>query len=541
MILAMGSLVALQWYWIRNAITVKKEQFERNVKTALMETVRKIEQEEVLYVAHQRLANQEQNKLFAVPTNKINDEALRKKILEHDIVLNSIYNETFFREFNKKVENLGEKVPGNKEKVSEYINEKLKQENENLKKFIKNNDDLEKKFTEINEMNRWMDSTGLYNKSHTLFSSKEVYSSGINLDLVKGIIHDLMLGERSIAERMGTVMLDTLLRNELNNMGIQVPFQYAVEDKGLIVLASPSKKINNDSYKIRLFPADSFQNNQFLHVSFPQKDNYIFKNLLWVFAISTLLILLVGGIFYYSANSLISERRLAKVKNDFINNMTHELKTPVSSISLALEVIQDKEVVKTEEKTSRYLSIIKEENQRLALQIEKVLQMAKLEENQIQLVFESVNINEVIREVLKNMEVHLEHKLLQLNLYLEAKDAIVTADKVHLTNVFYNLLDNALKYSKDHLTLEIRTSNPTKNEVTIQIIDDGIGVDSTEIDRVFEKFYRVPTGDLHDVKGFGLGLSYVKNMVRLHKGTVQLKSKLNVGSTFTITLPIEKS
>lgn len=541
MILAMGSLVALQWYWIRNAITVKKEQFERNVKTALMETVRKIEQEEVLYVAHQRLANQEQNKLFAVPTNKINDEALRKKILEHDIVLNSIYNETFFREFNKKVENLGEKVPGNKEKVSEYINEKLKQENENLKKFIKNNDDLEKKFTEINEMNRWMDSTGLYNKSHTLFSSKEVYSSGINLDLVKGIIHDLMLGERSIAERMGTVMLDTLLRNELNNMGIQVPFQYAVEDKGLIVLASPSKKINNDSYKIRLFPADSFQNNQFLHVSFPQKDNYIFKNLLWVFAISTLLILLVGGIFYYSANSLISERRLAKVKNDFINNMTHELKTPVSSISLALEVIQDKEVVKTEEKTSRYLSIIKEENQRLALQIEKVLQMAKLEENQIRLVFESVNINEVIREVLKNMEVHLEHKLLQLNLYLEAKDAIVTADKVHLTNVFYNLLDNALKYSKDHLTLEIRTSNPTKNEVTIQIIDDGIGVDSTEIDRVFEKFYRVPTGDLHDVKGFGLGLSYVKNMVRLHKGTVQLKSKLNVGSTFTITLPIEKS
>jgi two-component system phosphate regulon sensor histidine kinase PhoR len=541
MILAMGSLVALQWYWIRNAITVKKEQFERNVKTALMETVRKIEQEEVLYVAHQRLANQEQNKLFAVPTNKINDEALRKKILEHDIVLNSIYNETFFREFNKKVENLGEKVPGNKEKVSEYINEKLKQENENLKKFIKNNDDLEKKFTEINEMNRWMDSTGLYNKSHTLFSSKEVYSSGINLDLVKGIIHDLMLGERSIAERMGTVMLDTLLRNELNNMGIQVPFQYAVEDKGLIVLASPSKKINNDSYKIRLFPADSFQNNQFLHVSFPQKDNYIFKNLLWVFAISTLLILLVGGIFYYSANSLISERRLAKVKNDFINNMTHELKTPVSSISLALEVIQDKEVVKTEEKTSRYLSIIKEENQRLALQIEKVLQMAKLEENQIRLVFESVNINEVIREVLKNMEVHLEHKLLQLNLYLEAKDAIVTADKVHLTNVFYNLLDNALKYSKDHLTLEIRTSNPTKNEVTIQIIDDGIGVDSTEIDRVFEKFYRVPTGDLHDVKGFGLGLSYVKNMVRLHKGTVQLKSKLNGGSTFTITLPIEKS
>lgn len=541
MIFAMGSLVALQWYWIKNSISVKKEQFDRNVKTALMETVRKIEQEEVLYVAQQRLTNQKQNKLYATSTQKINDDILRKKILEHDIVLNSIYNETFFREFNKKIENLGERVPENRGKATEYINEKLRQENDNLKKFIKSNDDLESKFTEIREMNQWMDSTGLNNRDRSIYYSGEVYSSGINLDLVKGIIHDLMLGERSISERMGTLMVDTLLRNELQNMGISIPFQYAVEDKGHVVLSSLNQNIEPDSYKIRLFPGDSFQNNQFLYVSFPQKDNFILKNLVSLFAISTLLVLLVGGIFYYSANSLISERKLAKVKNDFINNMTHELKTPVSSISLALEVIQDKDIIKTEEKTNRYLGIIKEENQRLASQIDKVLQMAKLEQKQVQILFEPVDVNEIITAVIKNMEVQLEQKPIRLNLQLEAENTTVRADRVHLTNVFYNLLDNALKYSKESLELQIKTNNPSGDKIRIEVIDDGIGIDASETDRVFEKFYRVSTGDLHDVKGFGLGLSYVKNMVMLHEGSVDLKSKLSVGSTFTITLPLDKS
>ncbi len=541
MIFAMGSLVALQGYWIKSSISVQKEQFDRNVKTAMMETVRKIEQEEVLYVAHQRLTNQEQSKLYTASAQKINDDILRKKILEHDIVLNSIYNETFFREFNKKIENLGERVPENKVKATEYINEKLRQENENLKKFIKSNDGLEYKYSEIREMNQWMDSSGLQSKDRSVYYSGEIYSGGLNLDIVKGIVHDLMLGERTISERMGTLMVDTLLRNELQNMGISVPFQYAVEDKGHVVLASLNQKIEPDSYKIRLFPGDSFQNNQFLYVSFPQKDNFIFKNLLGLFATSTILVLLVGGIFYYSANSLISERKLAKVKNDFINNMTHELKTPVSSISLALEVIQDKDIIKTEEKTRRYLGIIKEENQRLASQIDKVLQMAKLEQKQIQILFEPIDITEIINAVIKNMEVQLEQKPIVLTLLLEAKKTIVRADKVHLTNVFYNLLDNALKYSKESLDLYIKTYNPSDSEVAIEVIDNGIGIDASETERIFEKFYRVPTGDLHDVKGFGLGLSYVKNMVELHEGSVTLKSKLAIGSTFIITLPLTKS
>lgn len=539
MIFAMGALVALQGYWIKNAIEVQKEQFDRNVKTALMETVRKIEQEEMFYVAHQRLARRDQNKLITISeeTRKINDDLLRKKMLEHDILLNRIYNETFFREFRRKIDNMGEKIPENRMKATEYINEKLRRENENLKDFIKRNEPLESRYNEIRQMNSWLDSVGL-----GASFADEFYTAGmINLDLIKGMIQDLILGERSIPDRMGHLMLDTLLSDELQNMGIQLPFQYAVEDKGEIVLASVSRPLLSDSYRIRLFPGDSFRNNQFLYVTFPERENFIYKNLIGLFTVSTVLVMLVGGIFYYSANSLISERRLAKVKNDFINNMTHELKTPVSSISLALEVIRDKDVVKTEEKMNRYLGIIGEENQRLASQIDRVLQMARLEQDQIRLSYEILDLHELLDGVIANMEVQLTWAGVHFSRDSHARHASVNGDRVHLTNIFYNLLDNALKYSKETVYLKIQTSNPDQHTIRIDVADNGIGIPSSETGRVFEKFYRVPTGDVHDVKGFGLGLSYVKNMVEMHKGSVHLKSTPGEGSVFSIYLPLNNN
>ncbi len=543
MIFAIGSLVALQGYWIQNALKAQKEQFDRNVKTALMETVRKIEQEEVLYVAHQRLTDLGSHKLVSKKSKApdFTDDALRKRIMEHDLVLNSIYNETFFREFSKKIENLGERVPEQRVKAAEYINERLRQENENLKNFIKNNDQLESKYSDVQQVTDWIDSSGIKNSEPLNLMSTEVYSGAVNLDLVKGIIHDLMLGERTVSERMGHMMLDTLLRSELQNMGITLPFSYAVQDKGKFVLASNANPVTNNSYKIRLFPSDSFQNNQFLYVAFPEKDNFLYKNMLGLFAVSAILVVLVGGIFYYSANSLISERKLAKVKNDFINNMTHELKTPVSSISLALEVIQDKSIIKTEEKTNRYLGIIKEENQRLSSQINKVLQMARLEQKQIDLSMTDTDLHLILDNVIRNMEVQLAQDFVIFKKSLQAEKTIVLGDSLHLTNIFYNLIDNALKYHKGQLALEIKTFNTSANEIAVEVIDNGVGISASDHERVFDKFYRVSTGDVHDVKGFGLGLSYVKNMVELHNGSVRLKSQANLGSVFTIIIPLIKT
>jgi two-component system phosphate regulon sensor histidine kinase PhoR len=217
--------------------------------------------------------------------------------------------------------------------------------------------------------------------------------------------------------------------------------------------------------------------------------------------------------------------------------MTHELKTPVSTIALALEVIKDKEVNKSPEKTERYLNIITEENQRLGTQIEKVLQIAKLEKGDLNLNFEPIDINEVLDQVVKNQSVALEQFGVKLNLDLKAEETIVSADSVHLTNIFFNLVDNAIKYAKEQPEISIATSN-SDSEMFISISDKGIGIPKDQLSKIFDKFYRVPKGDLHDVKGYGLGLSYVKNMVELHKGKIVVNSKINEGTEFLVTLPL---
>ncbi len=517
MIVAMGSLVALQWYFIHNALIVQKEQFDRNVKTALMETAKKIEQEEVLYIAQQRLARKEQGKLLQISGSTSPNT---HPYFEKGYIFPGLPDEIFTKEFDKKLDNIGEKIPENKLKASEYINEKLRKENENLKSFIESNSLRESKFQEWNEMTIWLD------------AKQKGISSPMNMEVVKGVIHDLLFGEREISDRMGILMLDTLLKEELSNLGITIPYRYAVEDKGNIVLASVNTPILENSYRVKLFPSDAFSRFQFLYVYFPDRENQIFRNLLGLVTASTLLVMLVGGIFYYSATSLISERKLAKVKNDFINNMTHELKTPVSSISLALEVIRDKEVPKTPERTDRYLNIIQEENQRLASQIDKVLQMAKLEQEQIELSLEPLDVHDILENVLQNLEVRISS--VDCKKCFEAKSSIINADQVHLTNIFYNLLDNALKYSKEHVHLKISTSNPEEGLLQIDIEDKGIGIAQEDQKRIFEKFYRVTHGDIHDVKGFGLGLSYVKSLVELHQGKMRLKSEIDQGSTFTL-------
>jgi two-component system phosphate regulon sensor histidine kinase PhoR len=213
--------------------------------------------------------------------------------------------------------------------------------------------------------------------------------------------------------------------------------------------------------------------------------------------------------------------------------MTHEFKTPISTISLAVEVMKDSEVKKDSSKMNRYLNIIQDENRRLGTQVEKVLQMALLDKGEVKLRLGNVDIHETIEQVLTNLSVQIEQKNGIVNLELEAKNSEIEADEVHLTNIIYNLLDNANKYSLENPEITIRTEN-VANSLKISILDKGIGMTKEQIFRIFERFYRVPTGNLHDVKGFGLGLSYVKKMVESHNGQIFVESKLGEGSKFEI-------
>jgi two-component system phosphate regulon sensor histidine kinase PhoR len=592
MLLALVSLIAFQWYWIENAIAEKNEQFDRKVNEILRETSRQIEKQEVIFMAKQRIIQEEKNRLLNISKPKKRVSRKKPEIVNHTNItsdtINFAYNEgnllkidprhvvtvNVSPSFEPKNDVLAERMYVYPEQQGEYLRAFLEDEYRTFEKFRKRSIELAKKQSNLNELSRFFEEDPFFDFSEQLprfnFIVTEDNSSENALgqemqpkkylkphkrtteknwesekkqekvNLMKDVFKDFIIGKRSIYERLGHVMLDTLLKKEFAESGINLPFKYSVKDNGNMVFASFNKNesfSNSKTYKVKLFPNDTFQQDQTLQVYFPEKENYILRNLWSIFGSSFLLIAFVGGIFYYSVNSLLTQKKLSNIKNDFINNMTHELKTPVSTIALALEVIKDKEINKSPEKTERYLNIITEENRRLGTQIEKVLQIAKLEKGDLSLNFEPIDINEVLDQVVKNQSVQMEQFGVKLNLDLQAEETNISADRVHLTNIIFNLMDNAIKYSKEKPEITIATSN-TEKGLLLKISDKGIGIPKDQLSKIFEKFYRVPKGDLHDVKGFGLGLSYVKNMVEMHNGTISVNSKIDEGTDFSVLLPL---
>jgi two-component system phosphate regulon sensor histidine kinase PhoR len=596
MLLALLSLIAFQWYWIENAIAEKNEQFDRKVNETLRETARQIEKHEVIFLAKQRILQEEKRRLLEIskPQKRLaarkSERRVKKTQQIQSDTINFAYNDGNSLKFEPrhvitihlnpegiqtKNDALTERMFVYPERQSEYLRTFLEDEHRSFEKFRKRSLEIAQKQSNILEISRFFEEDDFMERGSPMSgfdafiseenSMVEIKANEIKpadylklnnkpsnkpndnltkkqkkVDLMKDVFKDIIIGKRSIYERLNHVMLDTLLKKQFAEEGISLPFEYGVRDNGNFVFASFNKDENfskSKTYKVKLFPNDTFQQDQTLQVYFPEKKNYILKNLWSIFGSSFLLIAFVGGIFYYSVNSLLNQKKLSNIKNDFINNMTHELKTPVSTIALALEVIKDKDINKSPEKTERYLNIITEENRRLGTQIEKVLQIAKLEKGDLNLHFEPIDINEVLDQVVKNQGVQMEQNGVKLNLDLQAAETIVSADRVHLTNIIFNLMDNAIKYSKEQPEISIATSN-TATALSITISDNGIGIPKDQLSKIFEKFYRVPKGDLHDVKGFGLGLSYVKNMVEMHKGSITVNSKIDEGTDFSINLPL---
>lgn len=224
------------------------------------------------------------------------------------------------------------------------------------------------------------------------------------------------------------------------------------------------------------------------------------------------------------------------MKNDFINNMTHEFKTPIATISLASDSINNPSIISNPDKVQRFTKIIRQENSRMLGQVEKVLQIAQLEKKDLQLNFTEINIHSLLQDIAENVNLQIKSKGGQLKLNLEAADAVIEGDMTHISNILYNLMDNANKYTPESPHISVHTRN-VSNGIEISIEDNGIGISRENQKYIFEKFYRVSTGNLHDVKGFGLGLSYVKVMVDAHQGTIQVKSALGKGSTFILYFP----
>ncbi len=271
----------------------------------------------------------------------------------------------------------------------------------------------------------------------------------------------------------------------------------------------------------------------------PDEGKIILKDILWFIIGSIFFTLIITTAFFVTIRTLLRQKKLSEIKSDFINNMTHEFKTPLATISLAVDALKNEKVVADKEKTSYFTSVIKEENKRMNKQVEAILQAALLDKQQVQLNLKKRSAHELINAAINNIALPIEEKNGKLEVNLEATKDLVMADEVHFINFVNNLLDNALKYSKENPVICLSTSN-VANNLRIKIEDNGIGMNKETLNRIFEKFYRAHTGNIHNVKGFGLGLSYVKTMVEAHHGTIKAESTLGKGSIFYITIPLAK-
>ncbi|MCC6286542.1 MAG: HAMP domain-containing histidine kinase [Chitinophagaceae bacterium] len=277
-----------------------------------------------------------------------------------------------------------------------------------------------------------------------------------------------------------------------------------------------------------------------LWVIVPNLKVLLWKSSAWMIAGSVLFTLLICTAFFITVRTMLRQKKLSEIKSDFINNMTHEFKTPLATISLAVDALKNEKVMQSREKMQYFSGIIKDENKRMNKQVETILQAALLDKEDVQLNMKHQHVHDIINNIMDNFRLQLEDKQGKADIRLNAKNDLIEADEVHFTNLLTNLIDNAVKYSKDTgLQIYISTQN-TGNNIRIKIEDNGIGMNKETVNRIFEKFYRAHTGNIHNVKGFGLGLSYVKSMVDAHKGKIKVESALGKGSVFTLDFPLLK-
>jgi len=337
-------------------------------------------------------------------------------------------------------------------------------------------------------------------------------------------------------------ILETLLEQEFTDNNLSNEFEYGIYDcftdsivfggKVSVGLKEEGVKETPNIQKIKWE-----RDGHYFGVYFPNKLGDVISSMkIWIFLSGILVLVCI--FFAYALSVILKQKKLSEIKTDFINNMTHELKTPISTIALSSSVLMNDNIVNEPDRLHRYAQIIQNENLRLKNQVDKVLQIATLDKDEIALKEEPLDLHAIVQNAVNTLEINLQEKNGEITMNLLAGRFEIDADRVHITNVIYNLIDNAIKYS-ELPKIDIETS-VQGNHLLFKIKDNGIGIDKKNLDLIFEKFYRVPTGNIHNVKGFGLGLYYVKKMVEAHQGEISVKSELNKGSVFEIKLPLSE-
>lgn len=505
------SLLYLQVSYIEEMVDMRRGQFEENVNRSLVQSVRNLELVETQkYLEHDVAATERAARLAEEfrrkndPSHKTDKQEENVVAQHHEYKVMSPNGATMYSSFELKTfTNRPATVP----KVIISTGKNIAQTSRALQEILK---------------------------------ERYVYQRALLDEVVYNILYTA--SDKPLKERINFKQLDHFLKSELLNNGIDIPYHFMVTDRdGKEVYRCPDYVYDGEKiYSRLLFENDPPAKMGFVNVFFPTMDDYIFSSVRFMIpSIIFTLVLLVT--FIFTIYIIFRQKKLTEIKNDFINNMTHEFKTPISTISLAAQMLNDPAVGKSPVMFKHISGVINDETKRLRFQVEKVLQMSMFERQQATLKKKEIDANELISGVINTFRLKVESCHGVLDADLQAEDPIVYVDEMHFTNVVFNLLDNAVKYKRSdtEIHLKIRTWNES-NKFYLTIEDNGIGIKKENLKKIFDKFYRVHTGNLHDVKGFGLGLAYVKKIIDDHKGTIRAESEVNVGTKFVIVLPLFK-
>lgn len=495
-----AALLYLQVRYFEQVIRLRKEQFDSSVSRSLSQVAQKMEMEETL------------------------------KGLKNDIRTTHVDTD------NAENENLVNGI-GTMHKENKYAFDQNESTPSRLKSMPIHPSTLPKGL-----ILRYQIGSSMYDISEKMkeeVKSRYLYQRVLLDKVIYSILYTS--SERPLKDYINFKMLDLNLKSELMDNGINIPYHFTVTNRqGEIIYRCPDYSPVGEEYTYKqiLMPNNPPSNTGILKIHFPDMQSYIFQSVKFLIpSIIFTLILIVT--FIFTIFILFRQKRLSEIKNDFINNMTHELKTPVSSISLAVQMLLDPAVPKTEKMTAHLSGIISDETKRLRMLIEKVLQTSVFEGQKVSYKNKEIDANKLISDVANTFELKVKQLGGILETDINAEKATIYGDQMHVTNVMFNLMDNAMKYRRENVDFHLKVATWNEHdELCISIADNGIGIKKEDLKKIFEKFYRVHTGNLHDVKGFGLGLAYVKGIIDALHGKIHAESEYGKGTTFIITLPI---
>ncbi|MBC8005068.1 MAG: HAMP domain-containing histidine kinase [Verrucomicrobia bacterium] len=530
-------IVIVQLIWMNNAIRVKNELFDRSVNEALTSTTNRLEtMQDFRMINHFTFIDSARMRGFEPipPTPPIPDTLGRhpKRIVIPKLPGNPT---------PRQIEMMIRAARGKNEfhyRISTKNDTTGKEEQDIL---VIHSDSMLKSLDSTQAIgSRRFDSIARqfehFNDSDKVLRERYSYRSSRLKRIANRVAEEITTWEQT---ELPTELISDVLKKELQNRNIPIPFEFGILKDSLVskkTEKADSLLLAQSNYKVNLFPNDIIQKNIRLAVYFPEKGSFIYKTLNWLLISSLFFSIIVLATFAYSIFFILKQKKISEMKSDFINNMTHEFKTPIATISVAADSITNQKIIENPERIRYFAEMIKKENLRMNQQVEDILTIARLDKKEFEFKWQAVNLHEVIEDAIQSIVLQVEKKGGAITSALEAPNPVATTDPVHFANLIYNLLDNANKYSPNAPEIKILTRNTPKG-VLVTVEDKGIGMTKSVQGRIFERFYRQTSGNIHNVKGFGLGLSYVKAVLEANRGSIIVHSEPGKGSRFEVFVP----